>query len=60
MRRSQFLKNKMQPADLIALVSLDTELKVDQDFTSDKDLTAGQDRNVQRDRGHCVCAGREC
>ena len=32
-----FLKTKMQPADLVALVSLDTELKVDQDFTSDKD-----------------------
>jgi VWFA-related protein len=38
----QFLKNKMQPADLIALVSLDTELKVDQDFTSDKDLLTGK------------------
>jgi len=32
-----FLKNKMQPADLVALVSLDTTLKVDQDFTADKD-----------------------
>jgi VWFA-related protein len=32
-----FLETKMQPADLVALVSLDTELKVDQDFTSDKD-----------------------
>jgi VWFA-related protein len=31
-----FLKNKMQSADLVALVSLDTSLKVDQDFTSDK------------------------
>ena len=31
-----FLETKMQPADLIALVSLDTSLKVDQDFTSDK------------------------
>jgi len=38
----QFLKNKMQPADLVALVSLDTDLKVDQDFTSDKDLLAGE------------------
>ena len=38
----QFLKNKMQPADLVALVSLDTELKVDQDFTSDKDRLAGE------------------
>ena len=31
-----FLKNKMQAADLVALVSLDTTLKVDQDFTADK------------------------
>ena len=39
---TKFLKEKMQPADLIALVSLDTELKVDQDFTSDKMLLAGK------------------
>jgi VWFA-related protein len=32
-----FLKNKMQPADLVALVSLGNTLKVDQDFTVDKD-----------------------
>lgn len=38
----QFLSHKMQAADLIALVSLDTELKVDQDFTSDKDLLIGK------------------
>jgi VWFA-related protein len=38
----EFLTHKMQPADLIALVSLDTELRVDQDFTSDKDLLAGE------------------
>jgi VWFA-related protein len=38
----EFLKHKMQPADLVALVSLDTGLKVDQDFTSDKDLLAGE------------------
>lgn len=33
-----YIKNKMQPADLVALVSLDTSLSMDQDFTSDKDL----------------------
>jgi VWFA-related protein len=38
----EFLSHKLQPADLIALVSLDTELKVDQDFTSDKDLLIGK------------------
>ena len=32
-----FLKKKMQPADLVALVSLGDTLKVDQDFTADKD-----------------------
>jgi VWFA-related protein len=31
-----FLNKKMQPADLIALVSLGDTLKVDQDFTADK------------------------
>jgi VWFA-related protein len=38
----EFLTHKLQPADLIALVSLDTSLKVDQDFTSDKDLLIGK------------------
>jgi VWFA-related protein len=32
-----FLKAKMQAADLVALVSLGDSLKVDQDFTADKD-----------------------
>jgi len=31
-----FLRSKMQPADLVALVSLGDTLKVDQDFTADK------------------------
>jgi VWFA-related protein len=31
-----FLRNRMQPADLVALVSLGDTLKVDQDFTADK------------------------
>ncbi len=34
----EFLKKKMQPADLVALVSLGDSLKVDQDFTADKDV----------------------
>jgi len=37
-----FLTNKMQPADLVALVSLDDTLKVDQDFTSDKVALANE------------------
>ncbi|HUA99844.1 MAG TPA: VWA domain-containing protein [Terracidiphilus sp.] len=32
----QFLKTRMQPADLVALVSLGNTLNVDQDFTADK------------------------
>ncbi len=33
-----YLRKKMQPADLVALVSLGDTLKVDQDFTADKEL----------------------
>ena len=33
----QFLRTRMQPADLVALVSLGDTLSVDQDFTADKD-----------------------
>ena len=32
-----FLRSKMQPADLVALVSLGNTLNVDQDFTADKE-----------------------
>ena len=31
-----YVNKKMQPADLVALVSLDTSLSLDQDFTADK------------------------
>ncbi|HEY3703535.1 MAG TPA: VWA domain-containing protein [Terracidiphilus sp.] len=37
-----FLKKKMSPADLVALVSLGDTLKVDQDFTADKDALAAE------------------
>jgi VWFA-related protein len=37
-----FLTNKMQPADLVALVSLGETLKVDQDFTADKAVLANE------------------
>ncbi len=33
-----FLRSKMQPADLVALVSLGDTLRVDQDFTADKNV----------------------
>jgi len=38
----EFLKNKMQAADLVALVSLGDTLKVDQDFTADKATLANE------------------
>ena len=34
---TDYVNKKMQPADLVALVSLDTGLTMDQDFTSNKD-----------------------
>ncbi len=34
---TDYVKNKMAPADLVALVSMSTGLSMDQDFTSDKD-----------------------
>jgi len=37
-----FLTNKMQPADLVALVSLGDTLKVDQDFTADRKVLADE------------------
>ncbi len=37
-----FLKSKMQAADLVALVSLDTGLRVDQDFSSDREMLAAK------------------
>ncbi|HEY4356346.1 MAG TPA: VWA domain-containing protein [Acidobacteriaceae bacterium] len=33
----KYVREQMQPADLVALVSLNTSLSMDQDFTSDKD-----------------------
>jgi VWFA-related protein len=33
-----YINKQMQPADLVAMVSLNTGLAMDQDFTSDKDL----------------------
>ena len=33
----KYVRTQMQPADLVALVSMDTGLSLDQDFTADKD-----------------------
>ena len=37
-----FLRKKMQPADLVALVSLGDTLNVDQDFTADEDALVSE------------------
>ena len=47
-----YVNKKMQPADLVALVSLDTGLSMDQDFTSDHDRAAEGAGQVQRHRRH--------
>ena len=52
-----FLNNKLQPADLIALVSLDTSLKVDQDFTSDKNLLIGKVGSYNGTEGSAFAQG---
>ncbi len=43
-----YVNKQMQPADLVALVSLSTGLTMDQDFTSDKASAAQRSRQVQR------------
>ena len=45
----------MQPADLVALVSMSTGLTMDQDFTSDKDGAAEGTGEVQRDGHDRIC-----
>jgi len=52
-----FLKTKMQPADLVALVSLDTSLTVDQDFTSDKDALLNEVAAYDGTQGQGFAAG---
>jgi VWFA-related protein len=52
-----FLKTRMQPADLVALVSLDTSLTVDQDFTSDKDALLNEVAAYDGTQGQGFAAG---
>ena len=52
-----FLTSKMQPADLVALVSLDETLKVDQDFTSDKAVLANEVGIYNGTQGQGFAAG---
>jgi hypothetical protein len=50
-----YINKKMQPADLVAVVSMATGLSMDQDFTSDKAALLKAVGELQRDRGHGVC-----
>ena len=52
-----FLTRKMQPADLVALVSLGDTLKVDQDFTSDKAALANEVGNYNGTQGQGFAEG---
>ncbi len=53
-----FINKQMQPADLVALVSLSTGLTLDQDFTQDKAALAQRPGQVQRQRRHRLHRGR--
>jgi VWFA-related protein len=52
-----FLTNKMQPADLVALVSLGDTLKVDQDFTADKKALANEVGSYNGTQGQGFAGG---
>lgn len=52
-----YIKDQMQPADLVALVSLGTSLSLDQDFTSDKALVLRQLNRYNGNEGQGMAAG---
>jgi VWFA-related protein len=52
-----FLNKKMQPADLVALVSLGDTLKVDQDFTADKKALSSEVGAYNGTEGEGFAAG---
>jgi VWFA-related protein len=52
-----FLRTKMQPADLVALVSLGDTLRVDQDFTADKAALAREVAAYNGTQGAGFAAG---
>jgi VWFA-related protein len=53
----QFLKTKMAPADLVALVSLGDTLKVDQDFTADREALIHEVGNYNGTEGQAFAQG---
>ena len=52
-----YVQNQMQPADMVALVSLGTSLSLDQDFTSDKNLILRQINRYNGNEGQGMAAG---
>ncbi|MFZ1939653.1 MAG: VWA domain-containing protein [Terracidiphilus sp.] len=52
-----FIKNKMQPADLVALVSFGDTLSVDQDFTADKNALINEVGAYNGTEGQGFAAG---
>jgi VWFA-related protein len=52
-----YVQKQMQPADLVALVSLGTSLSLDQDFTSDKALILRQLDRYNGNEGQGMAAG---
>jgi len=52
-----YVQKQMQPADLVALVSLGTSLSLDQDFTSDKSLILRQLNRYNGNEGQDMAAG---
>jgi VWFA-related protein len=54
-----YINKKMQPADLIALVSMSTALSMDQDFTADKDVLLKGVRRYNGTEGTGFANGNE-
>lgn len=52
-----YIQKQMQPADLVAMVSLGTSLSLDQDFTSDKSLILRQLDRYNGNEGQGMAAG---
>ncbi|MHB1839795.1 MAG: VWA domain-containing protein [Acidobacteriaceae bacterium] len=53
----EYVQRQMQPADLVAIVSLGTSLSLDQDFTSDKSLILRQLNRYNGNEGQGMAAG---
>lgn len=52
-----YVQKQMQPADLVAMVSMGTSLSLDQDFTSDKNMILHQLNRYNGNEGQGMAAG---